>query len=109
MRASLYEKLQELGTPGSWEHITTQIGMFSYTGLTGKQKKWGNWSNKKEKNVFFSQNDVDFPERQVEHLREHFHIYMLRSGRINMCGLNEKNMDYVAKAFHETILKFPSS
>ncbi|XP_043289564.1 aspartate aminotransferase, cytoplasmic [Venturia canescens] len=82
MRASLYEKLQELGTPGSWEHITSQIGMFSYTGLT---------------------------ERQVEHLREHFHIYMLRSGRINMCGLNEKNMDYVAKAFHETILKFPSS
>merc|ERR1719210_228831 len=34
MRASLRQKLEELGTPGDWSHITTQIGMFSYTGLT---------------------------------------------------------------------------
>lgn len=33
MRAQLKEKLQGLGTPGSWEHITDQIGMFSFTGL----------------------------------------------------------------------------
>lgn len=36
MRAGLYERLQRLGTPGTWEHITKQIGMFSYTGLNGK-------------------------------------------------------------------------
>lgn len=35
MRTSLYERLVQKGTPGSWEHITNQIGMFSYTGLTG--------------------------------------------------------------------------
>lgn len=35
MRTSLYERLVRLGTPGSWEHITQQIGMFCYTGLTG--------------------------------------------------------------------------
>ncbi|VDP91182.1 unnamed protein product [Echinostoma caproni] len=36
MRQLLYEKLRELGTPGSWDHIIKQIGMFSYTGLTSK-------------------------------------------------------------------------
>lgn len=36
MRMSLYQKLVQKGTPGNWEHITQQIGMFSYTGLTGK-------------------------------------------------------------------------
>lgn len=82
MRTSLYERLVRLGTPGSWEHITQQIGMFSYTGLT---------------------------ERQVEHLINHYHIYLLRSGRINMCGLNEFNLDYVANAIYETVLLFPQN
>lgn len=36
MRAQLRSKLEALGTPGNWEHITKQIGMFSYTGLTRK-------------------------------------------------------------------------
>ncbi|XP_024945316.1 probable aspartate aminotransferase, cytoplasmic isoform X2 [Cephus cinctus] len=36
MRTGLYDRLVKLGTPGSWEHITQQIGMFSYTGLNGK-------------------------------------------------------------------------
>lgn len=36
MRAGLKERLVKLQTPGSWEHITSQIGMFSYTGLTRK-------------------------------------------------------------------------
>lgn len=35
MRKGLREALEKLGTPGSWEHITSQIGMFSYTGLNG--------------------------------------------------------------------------
>ncbi|XP_020284658.1 probable aspartate aminotransferase, cytoplasmic [Pseudomyrmex gracilis] len=82
MRQGLRERLLKLGTPGTWDHITQQIGMFSYTGLT---------------------------ERQVQHLREHYHIYMLRSGRINMCGLNESNLDYVADAFNETIKMFPET
>lgn len=36
MRKGLYEKLQKLKTPGTWEHVINQIGMFSYTGLSGK-------------------------------------------------------------------------
>ncbi|XP_033214547.1 aspartate aminotransferase, cytoplasmic [Belonocnema kinseyi] len=82
MRSGLYERLLKLGTPGSWEHIVNQIGMFSYTGLN---------------------------ETQVKHLLDHYHIYMLRSGRINMCGLNEKNLDYVAAAIHEAVTRFQKS
>ena len=36
MRTALKGRLQKLGTPGNWDHITNQIGMFSYLGLTGK-------------------------------------------------------------------------
>ncbi len=32
MRQALRAKLEELGTPGTWNHITDQIGMFSFTG-----------------------------------------------------------------------------
>ncbi|XP_017889466.1 probable aspartate aminotransferase, cytoplasmic [Ceratina calcarata] len=82
MRKCLYERLVQKGTPGCWEHITNQIGMFSYTGLT---------------------------EKQVECLMNNYHIYMLRSGRINMCGLNEYNLDYVASAIYETVLLYPQN
>ena len=34
MRRGLKERLERLGTPGTWDHIVTQIGMFSYTGLS---------------------------------------------------------------------------
>ncbi|KAL1137656.1 hypothetical protein AAG570_009352 [Ranatra chinensis] len=82
MRKELRDRLEKLGTPGSWEHITSQIGMFSYTGLNAKQS---------------------------EHMIECFHVYMLKSGRINMCGLNPENVDYVAKAIYDTINEFPSN
>ena len=36
MRAGLRERLEKLGTPGTWNHITDQIGMFSFTGLGRK-------------------------------------------------------------------------
>ena len=37
MRTGLRERLEKMGTPGSWKHITDQIGMFSFTGLSEKQ------------------------------------------------------------------------
>jgi aspartate aminotransferase len=57
MRKALVAKLKELGTPGDWSHVTKQIGMFSFTGLT---------------------------EKQVAVLKEEFHIYMTKNGRISM-------------------------
>jgi aspartate aminotransferase, cytoplasmic len=69
MRKALRTKLEQLGTPGTWNHITDQIGMFSFTGLT---------------------------EAQVAKLRSDGHIYMTKNGRISMAGLNTKNVEYVA-------------
>ena len=77
MRASLRGKLEELnGREGSWSHITDQIGMFSFTGLT---------------------------EAQVLRLRSDAHIYMTKNGRISMAGLNSGNVNYVAEAIHKVV------
>ncbi|XP_056617491.1 aspartate aminotransferase, cytoplasmic [Triplophysa dalaica] len=78
MRAQLKDKLKSLGTPGTWEHITEQIGMFSFTGLNPKQ---------------------------VEYMIKEKHIFLMASGRINMCGLTSKNIDYVAESIHETVTR----
>lgn len=61
MRQALRDELERLKTPGTWNHITDQIGMFSYTGLTTKQ---------------------------CEILINKYHIYLLKSGRISMAGVN---------------------
>uniref|UniRef100_A0A3Q3L3T5 Aspartate aminotransferase n=1 Tax=Mastacembelus armatus TaxID=205130 RepID=A0A3Q3L3T5_9TELE len=78
MREQLKTKLQALGTPGTWDHITEQIGMFSFTGLNPKQ---------------------------VEYMIKEKHVYLMASGRINMCGLTTKNIDYVAQSIHEAVTK----
>lgn len=39
MRRVLYDALIALKTPGDWTHITSQIGMFSFTGLSVEQCK----------------------------------------------------------------------
>lgn len=78
MRSELRARLEALKTPGTWNHITEQIGMFSFTGLNPKQ---------------------------VEYLINEKHIYLLPSGRINMCGLTTKNLEYVATSIHEAVTK----
>jgi aspartate aminotransferase len=62
--------------PKTWGHITDQIGMFSFTGLT---------------------------EQQVMKLRKEKHIYMTKNGRISMAGLNTNNVTYVANAIKEVV------
>jgi len=77
MRKSLRGKLEELnGKEGSWKHITDQIGMFSFTGLT---------------------------EKQVLKIRNDAHVYMTKNGRISMAGLNTKNVEYTAKAIDKVV------
>ena len=39
MRALLYDELVKNKTPGNWEHLKTQIGMFTFLGLKGKYFK----------------------------------------------------------------------
>ncbi|KAI9037978.1 aspartate aminotransferase [Aspergillus affinis] len=76
MRSGLRQRLESKGTPGTWAHITEQIGMFSFTGLT---------------------------ESQVKLLREKWHVYMTKNGRISMAGLNTHNIDYFAEAVDSVV------
>lgn len=39
LRKALRDELNELKTPGNWDHIVNQIGMFSYTGLSGEKRR----------------------------------------------------------------------
>jgi len=82
MRRGLRERLENLGTPGEWNHITDQIGMFSYTGLS---------------------------QTQSEFLVKEKHIYLLKSGRISMCGVTPGNIDYVAASIHEAVTSIKSA
>ena len=43
--------------------------------------------------------------KQVEYLVSEKHSYLLPSGRINMCGITSKNIDYVATSIHEAVTK----
>lgn len=76
MRKELRQHLERLGTPGKWNHVTDQIGMFSFTGLNSEQ---------------------------VKMLRDEYHVYMTENGRISMAGLNSANVEYFAKAVDHVI------
>lgn len=70
MRKELHRLLtEELRTPGNWDHIVNQIGMFSFTGIQPEQSKA---------------------------LVEKSHIYLTGNGRISMAGLNSHNIRYFA-------------
>lgn len=81
MRCELRQRLEK-ETQQDWAHVETQIGMFSYTGLSSEQ---------------------------VSRLRSEFHVYLLPSGRLSLCGLNEGNVQYVAHAIGEVMKSKTSS
>ncbi|KAK8811322.1 hypothetical protein WA158_003057 [Blastocystis sp. Blastoise] len=74
MRYLLVDNLKKCGSTKDWSHITRQIGMFSFTGLT--------------------------PE-QVEALATQYSVYMVPTGRASLSGINTHNVEYIAKAIHE--------
>ncbi|MGI9458056.1 MAG: aromatic amino acid transaminase, partial [Aeoliella sp.] len=76
MRALLVEKLAEKGVPGDYSFIQRQRGMFSFSGLTKKQ---------------------------VHALRDQYAIYIVDSGRINVAGINEMNVDRLTEAIAEVV------
>ena len=73
MRSKLREALEKSGSTLRWKHVTDQIGMFCYSGLT--------------------------PE-QVDRLKDEHHIYMTRNGRISMAGVTSKTVERLAQAMH---------
>ena len=76
MRNLLRKELETIKAPGSWEHVTRQIGMFSFTGLTG------------------AQSDL---------MVNKHHIYMTKDGRISICGLTRANIPYVARCIKDVL------
>lgn len=75
MRDLLRSELEKLDSQRSWGHITTQIGMFSFTGLNKNQCEW---------------------------LKAERSIYLLNTGRISMAGVNESNAKYLAESMIES-------
>ena len=68
MRSAFVEKLKAAGVKADMSFITTQIGMFSYSGLS---------------------------KDQMVRLRNEFGVYGTDSGRMCVAALNSKNIDYV--------------
>ncbi|WP_354683715.1 amino acid aminotransferase [Cupriavidus necator] len=71
MREAIHHNLRDYVSGEGLSRYLTQRGMFTYTGLTADQ---------------------------AERLREQHGVYLLRSGRMCVAGLNERNVGVVAKA-----------
>ena len=71
MRKALYDKLSVNDRGTDFSQLLRSQGMFVYSGLR---------------------------KEQVEQLKSAFGIYMTSDGRMNLCGLTHKNIDYVAQA-----------
>lgn len=72
-RKQLKDNLKKEGSSRNWDHITNQIGMFCYTGMT---------------------------KDHVQKLIKDFSIYLTNDGRISMAGVTSKNVEYLAKGMH---------
>ena len=66
--------VETVGSTLNWSHITNQIGMFAFTGMS---------------------------KDQVENLISRHHVFMTKDGRISLAGINSDNAKYVAAAIHD--------
>lgn len=74
MRSTLKNLLvNDLGNKNNWDHITNQIGMFAFLGIS--------------------------PE-QVEKLVNEHHVYLTKDGRISVAGITDHNVKHLAQALH---------
>jgi len=76
MRHALVDKLTAAGVQGDLSYITTQVGMFSYSGLA---------------------------QEQMQRLRSEFGVYGVDSGRICVAALNGGNIGAVAAAIAQVM------
>ncbi|GLH05728.1 Aspartate aminotransferase [Gryllus bimaculatus] len=74
VRSQLRENLKKEGSTRDWSHITDQIGMFCFTGMTPQQS---------------------------ERITKEFSVYLTKDGRISMAGVTSKNVEYLAHAIHQ--------
>jgi aromatic-amino-acid transaminase len=76
MRHALVDKLAAAGVKGDLSYITTQVGMFSYSGLS---------------------------KEQMLRLRSEFGIYGVDSGRICVAAINDGNIEAIAAAIAQVM------
>ncbi|TXI16225.1 MAG: aminotransferase class I/II-fold pyridoxal phosphate-dependent enzyme, partial [Ottowia sp.] len=76
MRRKLVEGLKAAGVQKDMDFITTQVGMFSYSGLS---------------------------KEQMVRLRSEFGVYGTDTGRMCVAALNEHNIDYVCQAIAQVV------
>ena len=76
MRDLLVDRLKAAGIDRDFSFIQQQRGMFSYSGLT---------------------------KSQVAQLRDDHSIYIVGSGRINVAGITESNVDYLCQSIAKVI------
>lgn len=76
VRTSLHGYLIQHNVPGNWDHLLTQRGMFSFTGLS---------------------------REAIALLQKDYHIYMLDNGRISLAGLNSSNVERFAVSIGEVL------
>ena len=76
IRKKILDRFLELGTPGKWDHVVKQQGLFLYSGLS--------------------------PEQNERLIDEH-HIYSTSIGRVNIAGLNEKSIDKFVSAIDKVV------
>jgi aromatic-amino-acid transaminase len=76
MRRVLHEVISAKLPGRDFGYFLSQRGMFSYTGLSAAQ---------------------------VDRLREQYAVYLVRSGRICVAGLNEGNVERSAQAMAEVM------
>jgi len=70
MRSELVKKLADNGSTRNWSHITSQNGMFCFSGLSADN---------------------------VAELADKYSIYLTSNGRISMAGVNPTNIDWLAQ------------
>lgn len=71
LRERFVEMMTDQLPQADFSHIAKQRGMFSYSGISAEH---------------------------VDRLKREYGIYLLRSGRVNIAGLNHNNLDYVCNA-----------
>jgi aspartate aminotransferase len=78
VRTLLQEELEKRMPEKDWSFVTSQIGMFSYTGLS---------------------------KEQVQHMWDEWHIYLTFNGRISLAGLSANKTAYLADAIVDALKK----
>jgi len=74
MRTLLRTELEASGSTHDWQHVTDQIGMFAFTGMSAEM---------------------------CDELTEKHSIFLTKDGRISIAGINSANVQAIAEAIHD--------